>query len=98
MFPGLEKEDLNDKSLFKVLIEKYCIRPAWTEAEIEAMPASPEEARLLTLKPNDPLLVVRGLTFTDSFEVVESVRTAYRSKGVALYIGRQRLVSSLGMS
>ena len=98
MFPGLEKEDLNDKSLFTVLIEKYCIRPAWTEAEIEAMPASPEEARLLTLKPNDPLLVVRGLTFTDSFEVVESVRTAYRSKGVALYIGRQRLVSSLGMS
>jgi GntR family transcriptional regulator len=96
MFPGLEKEDLNNKSLFKVLIEKYYIRPAWTEAEIEAMAASPEEARLLNLKANDPLLVVRGLTFTESFAVVESVRTAYRSKGVALYIGRQRLTSSLG--
>ncbi len=93
LVPGLEKEDLNDKSLFTVLNQKYYIYPFWTEAEIEAVSATPEEAHLLDLRPKDPLLVVRGLTFTESFETVESVRTAYRSKGLALYIGRQRLIT-----
>ena len=93
LVPGLEQEDLNGRSLFRVLREKYFIYPYWTEAEIEAVSATAEEARLLDVKPKDPLLVVRGLTFTDSFEIVESVRTAYRSKGLALYIGRQRLTS-----
>jgi len=93
LVPGLEKEDLNNKSLFAVLNQEYYIYPYWTEAEVEAVSATSEEAHQLGLKPHDPLLVVRGLTFTESFEIVESVRTAYRSKGLALYIGRQRLVS-----
>ncbi len=93
--PGLEREDLTDKSLFAVLNKKYYVYPYWTEAEVESVAATPEEARLLELKPNDPLLVIRGLTFTESFEVVESVRTAYRSKGLALYIGRQRLIGPI---
>jgi GntR family transcriptional regulator len=95
LVPGLDQEDMNNKSLFHVLREKYYLYPYWTEAEVEAVSASAEEAHLLGLKPKDPLLVVRGLTFTESFEIVESVRTAYRSKGLALYIGRQRLTSSV---
>lgn len=89
--PGLEHEDLTNLSLYAVLREKYYVDPAWTEAEMEARPATPEEARLMQIEKHDPVLVVKGITFTESFEVVESVRTVYRGKGLALYIGRQRI-------
>lgn len=89
--PGLEKADLQNKSLFKILREQYYIHPAWTEAEMEAMAATTEQADLFQIDTGDPVLVVRGLTFTDSFEIVEAVETVYRGRGLALYIGRQRI-------
>jgi GntR family transcriptional regulator len=89
--PGLEKENLTNGSLFAVLRQKFFIYPAWTEAVVEAASALPEEAHLLGLKPGEPVLVVRGITFNESFEIVESVRTIYPSRGLALYIGRQRI-------
>lgn len=89
--PGLETEDLSQQSLYTLLRDKYYINPAWTEAEVEALPATSEEARYLQIEKNDPVLVVKGITFTDSFEIVESVRTVYRGKGLAVYIGRQRI-------
>jgi GntR family transcriptional regulator len=89
--PGLENEDLRSQSLYSVLREKYGIYPTWTEAELEAIPATAEEACHLHLGMGDPVLIVRGITFSDSFEVIESVRTVYRGKGLALYIGRQRI-------
>jgi GntR family transcriptional regulator len=91
MFPGLELENLVDRSLFEVLRKKYFVYPAWTEAAVEASAATPEQARWLEIKAGDPVLMVRGLTFTESFDVVESVRTIYPGKGLAIYIGRQRL-------
>lgn len=93
LVPDLESLDLVDRSLYAVLREQYYIYPAWTEATLEAQPAKPDEARFLELKENDPVLIVKGVTFTESFEVVESVRTVYRGKGLALYIGRQRILS-----
>lgn len=93
MFPGLEKENLADRSLFEVLRKNYFVHPAWTEAAVEASAAAPEQARWLEIKNGDPVLIVRGLTFTESFDVVESVRTVYPGKGLAVYIGRQRLIN-----
>jgi GntR family transcriptional regulator len=91
MVPGLENADLSELSLYKYLRENYFINPYWTEAELEAIPATAEEAHLLGIDKGDPVLVVKGITYTESFEVVESVRTVYRGKGLALYIGRQRI-------
>ena len=91
---GLENEDFKDQSLFALLRSKYYLYPNWTEVDIQAVPASKEEAALLEIRPNDPLLVVRGKTFTDSFEPIETVRTTYIGKGLALYIGRQRIGGS----
>lgn len=90
--PGLENEDLAEQSLFAILRNRFFVHPAWTEAEMEAMPATAEEAHWLDIPPGDPVLVVRGLTFTESFEVVEYVRTVYRGHGLTVYIGRQRIV------
>jgi len=91
--PGLENVEMTNQSLFEVLRQNYFVYPVWTEAMVEAASALPDEAHLLDLKPGEPVLVVRGLTFTESFEVVESVRTIYPSRGLALYIGRQRIGS-----
>ncbi len=92
--PGLENEDFKDQSLFALLRSKYYLYPTWTEIDVQAVPASKEEALLLEIRPNDPLLVIRGKTFTDSFEPIETVRTTYIGKGLALYIGRQRIGGS----
>ena len=89
--PGLENKDLQDLSLYSVLREDYDIHPAWTEAELEALPATAEEARLLQIEKGDPVLIVRGITYSDSFEIIETVRTVYRGIGLALYIGRQQI-------
>lgn len=87
--PNLEKENLSG-SLFQILREKYQIYPSWTEAKVEARLASAEEAKLLEIKVNDAVLVVKGITFTDTFDVIESVITLYRGDKVSLYMGRQR--------
>jgi GntR family transcriptional regulator len=92
--PGLETENFEDQSLFALLRRKYYLYPTWTEVDVQAVPASKEEAQLLEVRPNDPLLVIRGKTFTDSFEPIETVRTTYIGKGLALYIGRQRIGGS----
>ena len=47
MFPGLENENMEDRSLFEVLRQKYFVHPAWTEAAVEASSATSEHARLL---------------------------------------------------
>jgi GntR family transcriptional regulator len=88
---GLENEDLKDVSLFSILKQKFSVYPAWTEAVVEASSALPEEAPLLGVKVGEPVLVVRGITFNESFDIVESVRTIYPSRGFGLYIGRQRI-------
>lgn len=89
--PGLENEDFTDLSLFALLREKYHIHPAWTEADVQAFLATPEEASLLQIRSNAPLLMVRGKTYTESFEPIEIVRTCYVGTGLALYLGRQRI-------
>ena len=90
LVPGLESLDLENKSLFAVLRTEYGIYPAWTEAEVEATGASQELAEHFRVDEGSPVLLVRGLTYSESFEVVESVKTYYRSQGFALYLGRQR--------
>lgn len=90
LVPGLDRVDLTDRSLFDTLRREYDIYPAWTEAEVEAQTASADIARLLEVELNSALLVVRGLTFSESFQLVESVETIYQGKSLALYIGRQR--------
>lgn len=87
--PGLEDDDMTDRSLFEVLRERYFVYPAWTEAEVRATFPSTEASELLGIPEGQPVLVVDGLTFTDSFTVVEAVRTTYPSHEFALYLGRQ---------
>jgi GntR family transcriptional regulator len=91
LVPGLDALDLADKSLFSILRTEYGIYPAWTEAEVEASSASSELAEHFGIAEGSPVLVVFGLSYTDTFEIVERIKTYYGSQGFALYLGRQRL-------
>jgi GntR family transcriptional regulator len=88
---GLENAKLASRSLFDTLREKYMVYPTWTEPEICAAAASDIEAELLELEPGAPVLVVNALTYTDTFDVIEQVRTVYRGTDFWLYVGRQRV-------
>jgi GntR family transcriptional regulator len=89
--PGLESQDLRSTSLYSILRDKYYVHPAWTEAKVEVRISTEEEADLLQIEKNEPVLIIKGLTFTKSFEIIESVRTVYKGKDLSLYIGRQRI-------
>lgn len=91
LVPGLEDTDMTDVSLFRVLRERYFVYPAWTEAEVKASFAAPDVCELLGIAEDAPVLVVNGLTFTNSFTVVEAVRTVYPSHDFALHLGRQAI-------
>jgi GntR family transcriptional regulator len=89
--PGLENGNLASRSLFEMLREEFAVYPTWTEPEICAGAASETEAELLELEPGAPVLVVSALTYTETFEIIEQVRTVYRGTDFWLYIGRQRV-------
>ncbi len=87
--PGLEDEDLS-QSLFYLLRKKYQVYPAWTEAIVSARGATAEEARELDIREDDVVLIVDGITYTDTFDTVEAVVSVYAADKVSLYMGRQR--------
>ena len=87
--PGLLNEDLNDKSLYAILREKYQLVPTWAEAEFEATIATKEEAFLLQLKAEKPVLTARRVTFSANYDVIETVNSIYRGDRFTFYTGRQ---------
>ncbi len=89
VFPGLLDENLNDNSLYTIFMEKYKIVPSWADAEIEATTATKEEASLLKLKVGKPILSVRRVTFSASYDVIETVNSVYPGDRFTFYTGRQ---------
>lgn len=70
-FPGLEKEDFNDSSLYTVLKNRYGVKFTSGERLIEATNCTTEEARLLQIPPNSALLVMRSTMFDETGQVIE---------------------------
>lgn len=87
--PGLPTEDLEGRSLYATLRDKYQVHPTWADAEIEAAPATRTEVQHLGLKTGDAVLIARRLTYSASFEVIETVRSVYRGDRFTFYTGRQ---------
>jgi GntR family transcriptional regulator len=88
-FPNLLECDFSNHSLYAVMREKYNLFPAWADAEIFAAQATAEEANNLGMRAGFPVLVADRLTYTRTFEVVESVRSVYCGDRFSFYTGRQ---------
>jgi len=89
--PDLVDQDLQGKSLYSLFKEKYGIYPAWTEVVMQARLADQKEAELLKIELGDALLIVKALTYTEKFEIIEKVITKYVGKYMDLYLGRQKI-------
>lgn len=76
--PDLDKYDLEKKSLYEILENKYGVHMQRADEVLEAVSASIREARILSIKPNAPVLVVQRVVYSDANKVVEAVKTIYR--------------------
>ena len=70
-FPGLDRSELVDGSLWRTLSVKYNLTPAGTEEYFELVKASADEARLLHVEEGATLIRVTGTTFDASGAPVE---------------------------
>jgi GntR family transcriptional regulator len=89
--PDLPRKDLSEGSLYEILQNHFGVMPSWADSEIEAREATREEARLLKLKADRPVLAARRVTFAANYDVIECVDSVYRGDRFTFYIGRQRI-------
>jgi GntR family transcriptional regulator len=87
--PDLINEDLSGNSLYAVLAAKYQIVPTWADAEFEARTATKEEAALLGMETNKPVLSARRVTYSANYDLIEAVTSVYRGDRFTFYSGRQ---------
>jgi GntR family transcriptional regulator len=75
--PGLTAVDFEWESLYRTL-DRLGVGPTTADYDLEALPASAEEAALLGVGEGEPLLVATACAFDDAGRAVELSRAAYR--------------------
>lgn len=78
-FPELLKMDLNNRSIYEILDERYQARPVEAIDKIYAGKSTPEEARLLEIEAGDPVMHFRRTAKDSSGQPVEFTRAVYRA-------------------
>jgi GntR family transcriptional regulator len=76
--PGLEQEDLTDRSLYELLEDEYDVRLVRGRRVVEARIAGQRLARLLGVRRSDPLLVLRSVSVDEQARPVESFVAFHR--------------------
>jgi hypothetical protein len=77
--PGLELVDMNDRSLYQVLGERFRLLPAGGERTIEAGPTPAREAALLKVARGAPALLIKTTTRTPNGETLDYSVGWYRA-------------------
>ena len=78
MFPGLLETFDPHTSLYATLADHYGVRVATADEVIEAGLASARDARLLRIRKNDPVFFLTRVSYAESGQPVEYVRSTYR--------------------
>lgn len=76
--PGLEKEDLEEQSLYWTLEHKYGLKLARGRRFIEAVAATEQEAQLLGVRKGAPLVYLRSVTYLAEGRPVEYYEAKHR--------------------
>jgi len=69
--PGLEKINLNDKSLYQILLEEYNIQPNKSRKSIEVVTGSKNILDLLNLPINEPLVYIESISYFNNDRCIE---------------------------
>lgn len=78
-FSGIEKYDFEKFSLYSVLERKYSVTLGGGTEEISITYADAEEAELLQVKEGESLFYLKGLTWDDSEDPVEIIKSVSRT-------------------
>lgn len=76
---GIELDNDFGGSLFSIFEDKYNIKIHYSDRVISASLASKEEASLLSIRPNEAVLLVKYTTYDTSGRLVEYAEGVYRS-------------------
>jgi GntR family transcriptional regulator len=79
LVPGLEKIDLNGKSLYALLEERFGIVLARAESTIEIVRCRSSQSSIFGIRPGTPLLQVEGKTYDVRDQFVEFAQVLYRA-------------------
>lgn len=77
-FPGLERMDFTTHSLYATLREQYGVRIGYADELIEALPATREEAELLTVPSRSSILSISRIILTAQETPIEAACSRYR--------------------
>lgn len=83
--PGILEHDLVNDSLREIKHREYGIRWSRARQTIQAVPAAPEIARLLSVKTGAPLLFFDRVTFSQDNVAMEYLRIYYRADRYILH-------------
>ena len=91
--PGIDDVDLQETSLYRVLEERFGVRPARARFTVEATPADPRRAHLLGLETGQPLLRCQQQTEDDAGRHDRALRDGLplRPVPVPRHVGPRRL-------
>jgi GntR family transcriptional regulator len=87
-FPGLLATDLEGRSLYDLLSERYDVRVARTRETLEPVLLRAREARLLDRRPGSPALLIEGIASTSEGTPIEFSRTFVRGDRSRYYVER----------
>src|SRR5215475_7793859 len=76
--PGLDKVNMEHRSLYEVLEQRFAIRPTRARLTVEAIPADERRARLLGLEPGQPLLLCQQQSEDELGRRIELCEMVYR--------------------
>ena len=76
--PAIEQADLEQTSLYRVLEDRFGVRPARARFTVEAAPADPRRAHLLELETGQPILRCQQQTEDETSRVIELCEMVYR--------------------
>jgi GntR family transcriptional regulator len=77
-FPGLERHDLEGRSLYEILRTEYGVAVRYARQTLEPVVAAEYEAELLGVDPGAPLMLEWRVSYDDDDRPVEHGRDLYR--------------------
>jgi GntR family transcriptional regulator len=88
--PGLENEDLTDKSLYELMERRYGLYPKRARQTFEAEVASEYEQRLFGVEAGTAMILLEGVNYVDLDLPVEYFRAIYRGDRFKFAVESQR--------
>jgi len=86
LVPGLEKANLENRSLYETIRQRYGLVPFRAERWIEALLPSREDAALLDVSPRTPLLGIESVATLANSTPFEYYTALYRTDDARLHI------------